>query len=197
MERYDSNFDHVSDFVDRWNAGVRRTRVWTIAIAILLVIAGIMSLMMPYSLYLVIQGLVSAALVVSGASRIVGYARTPELFRSTTSLVTGILNALLGVMLLALPAYLTAGTLVFLLAFLFIVSGAGRITSARRLRYFGMGETGLMTATGVLNVVAGVAFLLMPAVSSIVLSAIVSAYLIVGGLSLLVEGVAMRPIQRS
>ena len=39
MERYDSNFDHIGDFVERWNAGVRRTRVWTIAIGVLLVIA--------------------------------------------------------------------------------------------------------------------------------------------------------------
>lgn len=196
MERYDSNFDHIGDFVERWNAGVRRTRVWTIAIGVLLVIAGLMSFSAPFSLYLAIQGLVSIALIAGGAGQVASYVRTPELFRSPTSLVMGVLNALLGIMLLVLPAYLTAGTIVFLLAFMFIIAGAERITYARRLRYFEVGGTGVITATGVLNIVAGVVFLLMPAFSSLVFGYVMAAYLIVGGVTLLVEGVSMKPIER-
>ena len=55
---------------------------------------------------------------------------------------------------------------------------------------------GVTTATGVLNIVAGVAFLLMPAVSSLAAVYVVGAYLIVGGITLLVEGASMRPLQR-
>ena len=108
----------------------------------------------------------------------------------------GVLNALLGIMLLVLPAYLTAGTIVFLLAFMFIIAGAERITYARRLRYFEVGGTGVITATGVLNIVAGVVFLLMPAFSSLVFGYVMAAYLIVGGVTLLVEGASMKPIER-
>lgn len=196
MQRYDSSFDHVGEFVDRWNGGVRRARVWSIVLAVVLIVAGILSMAAPYSLYLAIQGFISVALIVSGVGRVVSYARTPELFRSPTSLVMGVLNALLGVMLLALPAYLTAGTIVFLLAFMLIISGAERVTFARRLRYFEVGGTGVATATGVVNIIAGVVFLLMPAVSSLVFGYVMAAYLIVGGATLLVEAVSMRPIER-
>lgn len=196
MDRFNSDFDHVGDFVERWNASVRRTRTWTIVIGVLLVLAGIASAVAPLSIYALIQGVVAAALIAGGIGETVSYARTPELFRSPTMLVMGVLNALLGVMLLALPAYLTAGTVVFLLAFLFIISGAERITYARRMRYFGLPDSGLTTFTGVLNVVCGVAFLLMPAFSGVVIGYVIAAYLIVGGASLVIEGVSMRPIER-
>ena len=196
MDRFNSDFDHVGDFVERWNASVHRTRTWTIVIGVLLVLAGIASAVAPLSIYALIQGVVAAALIAGGIGETVSYARTPELFRSPTMLVMGVLNALLGVLLLALPAYLTAGTVVFLLAFLFIISGAERITYARRMRYFGLPDSGLTTFTGVLNVVCGVAFLLMPAFSGVVIGYVIAAYLIVGGASLVVEGVSMRPIER-
>ncbi|HJA28955.1 MAG TPA: DUF308 domain-containing protein [Candidatus Olsenella pullicola] len=196
MERYDSSFDHVGDFVERWNSGVRRARLWMILLAVALILVGMGSAVAPFGLYELIQTLVSVALVVGGVGQVVSYARTPELFRSATMLVMGVLNALLGVLLFVLPAYLTAGTIVFLLAFLFIIAGAERITTARHLRYFGVEGTGLATATGVLNIVAGVVFLLMPAFSSLAFSYVLAAYLVVGGVSLLAEALTMHPIER-
>lgn len=196
MERYDSSFDHVGDFVERWNSGVRQARLWMILLAVALILVGMGSAVAPFGLYELIQTLVSVALVVGGVGQVISYARTPELFRSATMLVMGVLNALLGVLLFVLPAYLTAGTIVFLLAFLFIIAGAERITTARHLRYFGVEGTGLATATGVLNIVAGVVFLLMPAFSSLAFSYVLAAYLVVGGVSLLAEALTMHPIER-
>lgn len=196
MTTYHSDFDHVGDFVERWNSGIKRARVWTLAVGVLLALAGIAAAVAPYSVYALIQGVVSAALIVGGAAQIFSYARTPELFRSPTMLVMGVLNALLGVMLLTLPAYLTAGTIVFLLAFLFVISGAERITFARRMRYFGLPDSGLTTVTGVLNIVCGVAFMLMPAVTGVVFGYVIAAYLIVCGASLIAEAISMRPIER-
>lgn len=196
MTTYHSDFDHVGDFIERWNSGIKRARVWTLAVGVLLALAGIAAAVAPYSVYALIQGVVSAALIVGGAAQIFSYARTPELFRSPTMLVMGVLNALLGVMLLTLPAYLTAGTIVFLLAFLFVISGAERITFARRMRYFGLPDSGLTTVTGVLNIVCGVAFMLMPAVTGVVFGYVIAAYLIVCGASLIAEAISMRPIER-
>lgn len=196
MDRYNSDFDHVGDYVERWNAGVRRTRTWMIVLAVVLILIGAASVIAPFGLYELIQTLISVTLVAGGVGQVVSYARTPELFRSPTSLVMGVLNALLGVLLFVLPAYLTASTIVFLLAFLFIIAGAERITSARHLRYFGVDGTGLATVTGVLNIIAGVVFLLMPAFSSLAFSYVVAAYLIVGGVSLLAEALTMHPIER-
>ena len=41
----------------------------------------------------------------------------------------------------------------FLLAFLFIIAGAERVTYARRMRYFGLPDSGIATVTGVVNIV--------------------------------------------
>lgn len=196
MQRYDSSFDHVGDFVTRWNAEVRRTRALTICLGALIALAGVASLVSPFSLYAVIQAGIAVALVAGGAVGIAAYVRTPELFRSPVTLVTGVLNAVLGVMVLTLPAYLTAGTLAFLLAFLFIASGAERLSTAHRMRYFGIEGSGASTATGIVNIVAGAAFLLMPLFSSLVLGYLMAAYLIVAGASLIVDGIAMRQIRR-
>ena len=52
------------------------------------------------------------------------------------------------------------------------------------------------TATGVLNIILGIAFLFMPLISSLVLSYLLGAYLIVGGITLVVEGIAIKKIER-
>ena len=54
----------------------------------------------------------------------------------------------------------------------------------------------LTTVTGVLNIVCGVVFLIMPAFSGVVFGYVIAAYLIVAGASLVVEGISMRPIER-
>lgn len=196
LNRYDFDFDYADDFATRWNEGYRRARTWMIVLGVLLALVGVVSAFDPFSIYALVQAVIAAALIVGGASQLVSYARTPELLRSPATLVMGVLNALLGVMLLTLPAYLTAGTVVFLLAFLFIIAGAERITSARRMRYFGLPSSGVNTAVGVLNVVAGVAFLLLPVASGVVLGYVMSAYLVIGGVTLIAQGVSMRRIDR-
>ncbi|WP_455139942.1 HdeD family acid-resistance protein [Thermophilibacter sp.] len=196
LNRYDFDFDYADDFATRWNEGYRRARTWMVVLGVLLALVGVASALDPFSIYALVQAVIAAALIVGGASQLVSYARTPELLRSPATLVMGVLNALLGIMLLTLPAYLTAGTVVFLLAFLFIIAGAERITSARRMRYFGLPSSGVNTAVGVLNVVAGVAFLLLPVASGVVLGYVMSAYLVIGGVTLIVQGVSMRRIDR-
>ena len=83
---------------------------------------------------------------------------------------------------------------VCLLGFLFIVTGIERLTFARRMRYFQLPHTGMGTATGIINLIVGIVFLLMPMVSSLVLGYLMAAYLVVGGVTVLIEAAAMRSI---
>ena len=50
--------------------------------------------------------------------------------------------------------------------------------------------------TGVINIVLGVVFLLMPVVTTVVLPYIVAAYLMVGGVSLLIEAISIKRIDK-
>lgn len=194
--RYDSDFDYVADFAERWNRDVRRGRMWLGAFGVVLVLLGVACAVDPFGIYAFVQGAVAATLIVGAAVQIFSYARTPELFRSPATLVMGALNALLGLMLLVLPSYLTAGTIAFLMAFLFVVSGIERLSFAGRMRYFELHSSGLTSLTGVLNIVAGVVLLLMPVAFSLVVGYVVAAYLIVGGVSLVIDAVTMRHIER-
>ena len=64
MKHFDASFDHVGDFVDRWNSGVKKTRAWMIVLAVLLILVGAASAFAPLSLYELIQTFVSVALMV-------------------------------------------------------------------------------------------------------------------------------------
>ena len=194
MDMFNSNFAYKREFIDRWNDGVKRARGWMVVLGVLLILAGGFAALAPLGLYEFIQTAAGIALIVYAVMQIASYMGTPEFFRSPALVVMGVLNALLGIMLLALPAYLTAGTLVFLLGFLFIVTGIERLTFARRMRYFQLPHTGMGTATGIINLIVGIVFLLMPMVSSLVLGYLMAAYLVVGGVTVLIEAAAMRSI---
>lgn len=196
LRRYDSDFDYVGDFADHWNDGMRRARFALGVFGVVLALLGVACAVDPMGIYAFVQGVIAAALIIGGVGALFTYARTPELFRSPVTLVMGVLNALLGLMLLALPAYLTAGTIAFLLAFLFIISGVEHLSFSGRMRYFELPHSGLTTLIGVLNIVAGVALLLMPVAFSLVIGYVVAAYLIVGGVTLVIDAVSMRRIER-
>lgn len=196
MNRYDSNRNYIDDFIEQWNQRARSAKIGMIALGALLVIAGIASALAPLSLYGTIQAVIAVLLVAHGIIQIVGYVQTPEFFRNAGMLVNGILNALLGVLLFALPAYLTATTIVFLLAFLFISTGIERVSFARSMRFYETGGSTAGTVTGVLNIVLGVLFLIMPIFSSVVIGYLMAAYLVIGGVTLIAEGITIKKIER-
>lgn len=196
MQMFNSDFDYKGDFIDRWNSRIKQAKAAMGVLGALLVIAGVFSAVAPYSLYSFIQVLAGVALFVHGGVQVISYFGTPEFFRSSALIVSGILNALLGIMFLLLPVYLTASTLVFLLAFLFILTGFERISFARQMKYFGLPNSMAGTVTGVINVILGVMFIAMPLYSSLVLGYVLAAYLIIAGITLLVEAVSMKRIDR-
>ena len=196
MQQYEYGYDRAGDLVENWNEVVRRTRGLTIALGALLLLAGVASALSPLGLYALIQAAVAASLIVGGIAGVASWAGTPRPLRSPVTLVMGVLNALLGIMLLTLPTYLTAETLALLLAALFLASGAERVAIARRMRAAGIEGAGVSLATGIVNIVAGAAFLVLPFLSSLMLVYLMAGYLVVGGASLLVEGIAMHKVER-
>lgn len=196
MQIFDSDFDYRNDFIDRWNERIKQAKVWMIVLGALLIITGVLSVAAPFSFYAFIQIAIGVALLFHGVGQIASYFGTPEFFRNSTLAVSGVLNALLGVLLLTLPAYLTAATLVYPLAFLFIVTGFERLSFARQMKYFQIPNATVGTVTGVINIILGIVFILMPVFSSLLLSYAIAAYLVVAGVTLLIEALSLKRIQR-
>lgn len=196
MQWFDEQRDYVNEFVDRWNEEIKRAKIAMIVVGVLLAVAGVACLASPADLYAVIQIIAGVLIIARGIGEIVAYAKTPEFFRDGVMLATGILECLVGVLLLMLPSYVTAGTLVFLLATLLVMSGIERLSINRHMRFFRIVPPAGGTAIGVINIVFGLLFLMAPAFASVVLSYTVGIYLIVAGVMLVIEGATMKKIER-
>ena len=196
MYPYDPNHDYVSDYIDQWNRQIRATKIWMAVIGIVLVITGLASAIAPFSMYAFIQTFAAVALIMHGVSHLVSYFQTPQFFRNGATLASGLLNALLGILLLALPATLTAGTIVFLLAFLLVTMGIERISFAQSMKYYQLGGSTAGMITGIVDIVLGIVFALMPLFASAAISILISAYLVVAGVALIVESLSIKRIDR-
>lgn len=196
MYPYDPNHDYVSDYIDQWNQQIRATKIWMAVIGIVLVITGLASAIAPFSMYAFIQTFAAVALIMHGASHLVSYFQTPQFFRNGATLASGLLNALLGILLLVLPATLTAGTIVFLLAFLLVTMGIERISFAQNMKYYQLGGSTAGMITGIVDIVLGIVFALMPLFASAAISILISAYLVVAGVALIVESLSIKRIDR-
>ena len=196
MYPYDPNRDYVNEYIDQWNQQVRAAKIWMAVIGIALVIAGLASAIAPFSMYAFIQAFAAVAFIIHGASHLVSYFQTPQFFRNGATLASGLLNALFGILLLALPATLTAGTIVFLLAFLLVTMGIERISFAQNMRYYQLGGSTTSMVTGIVDIVLGIVFALMPLFASAAISILISAYLVVAGVALVVESLSIKRIDR-
>ena len=193
MQLFNDDFAHRDEFEAWWNSQVKKTRAGMVVWGVLMILAGIFAAGAPFSFYAIIQLVAGFALIIHGFVHVFSYVRAPEALRSSSTLVSGILNALLGFMLLVLPSLLTASTLVYLFAFLFILGGVDRLSYAHQMKRLEMPYAAAI-AVGVINIVVGVVFILMPLLSTLMLGYILAAYLIVGGITLLIEAATVKRI---
>ncbi len=196
MNWYDANHDYVNEYIDRWNQTAGRAKAGMIVLGVVLALAGVAVVLAPMGTYLLVQTIIAAVLIIHGIGQVATYIQTPEFFRNGTQLAAGILNAALGVLLLVLPSTVTTNVIVYLLAFLLITTGVERISFVRQMRFYQIPTASMGTATGVLNIILGVAFIFMPLVGGIALSYLLATYLIAGGITLAVEGIAIKKIER-
>ena len=93
-----------------------------------------------------------------------------------------------------MPVTITVSTLSFLFAFVLLVNGIQKITWGSRLSFFRVINTNYLSLTGWINLLLGIIFMVMPFQSALVINYILAAYLIVAGISLLVEVSSMKRI---
>lgn len=196
MTWFDPQYDYIAEFIDNWNHKLRRIKGMLIVVAILLLVAGVLCALLPEETYLTIQAFAAAALIVQGIGHIVSYASTTYYFKDPMLIIAGILDILLGLMVVFMPVGVTVATLTFLFAILLLFHGAGRIAFASRMKYYRIMSTGAITFSGVVSIVLAVIFILLPLLSMLVLNYILAAYLIVEGITLLVEALSMKQIPR-
>ena len=194
MRWFDSEFDYVQELIDTWNKKRKKVRTAYFIIAAVLFLAGILTAVFPVRVFAVIQYLAAAAVIVIGIYHFAAYTSMTYYFKDGMLIMSGILNILIGIMLLIMPVTLTVQVITFMLAFLLIFTGAQKISFASRLKYFQIPNTGSLTFSGILNIILAVIFLLLPFVSALALNYILAAYLIITGAALFVEALGMHKL---
>lgn len=196
MRWFDSDFDYVQELIDTWNRRRKKMRTAYFIMAVVLLIAGVLTAVFPVGIFAVIQYFAALAVIIIGIYHFVAFASMTDYFKDYMLLLSGILNVLIGAMLFIMPVTLTVQVITFMLAFLLIFSGAEKLSMASRLRYFRIPHTGSLTFSGILNIILAVIFLLLPFVSALALNYILAAYLLLTGAALLVEAIGMHKIER-
>ena len=194
MRWFDSEFDYVQELIDTWNKKRKKVRTAYFIIAAVLFLAGILTAVFPVRVFAVIQYLAAAAVIVIGIYHFVAYTSMTYYFKDGMLIMSGILNILIGIMLLIMPITLTVQVITFMLAFLLIFTGAQKISFVSRLKYFRIPSTGSLTFSGILNIILAVIFLLLPFVSALALNYILAAYLVITGAALFVEALGMHKL---
>ena len=117
MRWFDSDYDYVQELKEAWERGKKKIRNAYLILAAILLAAGILLAVFPTGIFALIQYIAAIAVIMVGIYHFISYASMTYYFRDPMLLVSGILNVLLGVLLLLMPVELTAQVITFLLAF--------------------------------------------------------------------------------
>lgn len=189
MTRFDPDRDLAGEFADNWNRKLRGVRVTGIIVGILMLIIGILCFIFPVRSAQVLEFIASLMVIVCGVFDVVCFCTTAPFLRMGGELVGGILNIIVGVMLIASPAEVSLSAYSFIFALMLLVFGVNEISFAMKLGYFAVSGFGWVIADAVLNILAGLAFFIMPVSSAFVMSWLIGIYLIVGGASVLIGSI--------
>ncbi len=192
---YDNDLDYRENAVKYWNDNVKKFRSGLICLGTLMTVLGILCIIWPIQSVVVMGYVLSVAMIVFGIFRIAAYTQIPYFLRTGVGMLNGILDILLGIMLIFSGKETIAATLSFLFAFDLIAAGIEEISAGNKAKFFEFDGSGTFTASGVINIIVGIILLFMPVASIITLSILIIVFLLTKGIMLIVEGVRAKELK--
>ena len=125
--------------------------------------------------------------VVYGVYQIIVYARTPRDYKNGWTLANGIIFTILGLLILWDTPQNMFLTFSFLLGFLALFGGITQCSNYGIIRQAGEPGAGWVLASGIINIIMGIFFLLTPIAATWAMAYVLGIYLIVGGIALFAE----------
>ena len=195
MIPFNPDMNFASEFTTRWNQKLKSIRTASFIVSILMILFGILCAIFPMQTVNVLEILACVLLMAFGIYQIINYNSEPVWFRYPGSLISGILNILISIMLLASPSGVAISTFAFMFGWILMMAGIEKISYSSKLRFFQVTDCGWVTASGVFDIIASLLFIFLPLASTLALNFILAAYLIVGGITLLVEAFQMKDMK--
>lgn len=191
---YDNNTNYREEIKNYWNKNVKRYRNTALIAGIILLLLGILCCVFPVRSILVMEYIASFVLIIIGFFEIYGFSTLPIFLKTGGGLLTGILNVILGILLITSPKEEMMQTFAFLFAIDLMMFGIENCVAYSRTQFFGIQNSGWLLAEGVLNIALSIVFLFMP-VTTIALSYVVAVYLIAAGIMLLYSFFSAKEIE--
>lgn len=192
---YNNNVDYRQEIRDFWNTNVKKYRTASICSGIIMLILGIVGIIWPIQSAAAVAYIMAIALVAFGIVKIVGYTKTPAYLRLGLGVVDGILDILLGVMMMFSGTDAMLYTLSFFFAFELIATGIEHLAFGNRIQFFGFAPAGNFTISGIIDLIVGTLLLFMPGASLLTMGVIAIFFLITKGILLIIDGVRAKELK--
>lgn len=157
------------------------------AIAIAMIVLGILFLIWPMITGYAIMVVATIGFIIYGIWQIIAYVRTPHEYKNGWVLANGIIFLILGFLLLAESRQEMYMSYAFLLGFLAMYSGIMQIASFASFQKAGEPGTAWILISGIINIILSICLLTTPFVATWALEYVLGIYLIVGGVALFAE----------
>lgn len=188
------DFNFIDEFKENWNRRMKKIKIFYFILSIAMIVVGGVSLCFPIQTFNVMKIIVAIVIIGFGIYSIANYFLSTSFFKDPFAIVHGIINILFGILIINTPSIMTALSLTFMFAFILLFYGTEKIAFSQKLRYFRIINTSTYTLSGVLNIILAIIFFILPLTSTILINYIIAFYLIVDGITLLIEAFSMKKI---
>lgn len=185
----------MSYFGDDLDFGFKRfskgNKVLGIIVSVLMVLLGVVLFLAPLKSLFAFEWIACIGLFIFGVVLIIRY--FTSVIKNGWALVNGIINIVISIWILVL--YLqnkeaAFGSMTIFIALLFaftaLSAGIGRLELASAMKKSGASDTGIITASGVLDIIFAALLIIFP-YSITFIGYIIGIYLIIGGITLFAE----------
>lgn len=165
----------------------RGSKIGGVIVAIIMIVLGILFMFRPFGTGIVLMAIATVGFVIYGVYQIILYVKTPHDARNGWTLANGIIFIVLGVLIMLGGPGDMMVTFAFILGFLAMFGGINQITAYAGLHKAKTPGAGWVLASGIINLIIGVFFLIAPFGTWLAFDYVLGIYLIVGGIAFLIE----------
>lgn len=185
---YNNDTDYRDEFRGFWNNNVKKFRTSSIVLGVIMLILGILCFIFPVRSMIVMEYIASIFLIIIGIGQIYAESQLPVYLKTGGTLLSGVLNIILGIMLILSPTEVMMSTFAFIIAIDLLLLGIEQCVAYSRAKFFQAEGAGWVLFEGILNIILAIIFMFMPQMS-ITISYIIAIYLTVIGIVSIYAGV--------
>lgn len=174
----------INDVAEKLTRG---NRVGGIIVAICMVVLGIMLMIWPLRTGYAMMVVATIGFIVYGIYQIIVYIRTPSDYKNGWTLANGIIYTILGLLILSESGESMFLTFAFLLGFLALYGGITQCATYGIIKKSGEPGAGWVLASGIMNIIMGIFFLITPFAATWAIDYVLGIYLVIGGIALFAE----------